>query len=179
MKVSREQVAENREAILRAAGRLFRDRGFEAVGVAEIMSAAGLTHGGFYGHFKSKDDLIAQTLSHLLEKAKRDVDFATFVETYLSADHRDKAATGCPTAALAAAIPKQSQSARAAMTQAQSAVIERLSKKVEGRGAAARRRAAIGSWSTMVGAMILSRSVDDPELADEILEEARAWISAK
>ena len=66
MKVSREQVAENRRMILDAAGRLFRERGFEAVTVAEIMQAAGLTHGGFYGYFTSKDDLIAQALAEAL-----------------------------------------------------------------------------------------------------------------
>ena len=66
MKVSREQVAENRRRILDAASRLFRGNGFEAVTVAEVMKAAGLTHGGFYGYFKSKDDLIAETLAHAL-----------------------------------------------------------------------------------------------------------------
>ena len=66
MKVTREQVVENRRKILEAAGRLFREKGFEAVSVAEVMNAAGLTHGGFYGHFQSKDDLIAQTLEHVL-----------------------------------------------------------------------------------------------------------------
>ncbi|TKB51841.1 MAG: helix-turn-helix transcriptional regulator, partial [Mesorhizobium sp.] len=66
MKVSREQMAENRRRILEVASRLFRDKGFDAVSVAEVMKAAGLTHGGFYGHFNSKDDLIAQTLAHVL-----------------------------------------------------------------------------------------------------------------
>jgi TetR/AcrR family transcriptional repressor of nem operon len=66
MKVSREQMGENRRRILDAAGRLFRDRGFEAVTVAEVMREAGLTHGGFYGHFRSKDDLIAAALAELV-----------------------------------------------------------------------------------------------------------------
>lgn len=179
MKVSREQVAENREAILKAAGQLFREKGFDAVGVAEVMNAAGFTHGGFYGHFRSKDDLIAQTLAYLLEKASRDFDFKPFVDRYLSADHRDNAATGCPTAALAAATRQQSAATREAMTLAQRGHIDRLSRKVEGSRAAARRRAAIGTWSAMVGAMILARSVDDPDFADEILKETRAWIAAR
>ena len=67
MKVSREQMAENRLAILQAAGQLFRKNGFEGVSVVEVMNAAGFTHGGFYGHFSSKDDLIAETLAHLLD----------------------------------------------------------------------------------------------------------------
>lgn len=178
MKVSREQVAENREAILKAAGRLFRQRGFEAVSVAEITKAAGLTHGAFYGHFNSKDDLIAQTLGYLLERANRETDFRSFATRYLSADHRDNPATGCPTAALAASTRQQTEAAREAMTSAQRSFIEMLSKKVDGKSAAARRRAAIAKWSAMVGAITVSRAIDDPELADEILDQTRAWIMA-
>lgn len=179
MKVSREQVAENREAILKAAGQLFREKGFDTVSVAEVMNAAGLTHGGFYGHFSSKDDLIAQTLAYLLERASRDFDLKPFVARYLSAEHRDNAATGCPTAALAADTRQQSAAAREAMASAQRGHIDRLSGKMEGKRAAARRRAAIGSWSAMVGAVILARSVDDPDFADEILKETGAWIAAR
>ena len=71
MKVSREQVTENRRTILEAASRLFRERGFEAVTVAEIMKAAGLTHGGFYGYFKSKDELIAAALAEAMTRARQ------------------------------------------------------------------------------------------------------------
>ncbi len=177
MKVSREQKAENREAILKAAGELFRSKGFDAVGVAEVMNAAGLTHGGFYGHFASKDDLIAETLAYLLTQASRDFEFKPFVDRYLSADHRDKAASGCPTAALAAATRTQSAATRSAMTTAMRGHFDRLSRKVEGRNASARRRAGIASWSAMLGAVILARAVYDPELADEILNETRAWIA--
>ncbi len=103
MKVSREQVAENRRKILDAASRLFRARGFEAVTVAEVMKAAGLTHGGFYGHFKSKDDLIAQTLAHVLAAgAEGERNLASYAAQYLTPDHRDDLAGGCPTAALGA-----------------------------------------------------------------------------
>jgi len=179
MKVSREQVAENRQAILAAAGQLFREKGFDAVGVAEVMNAAGLTHGGFYGHFESKDDLIAQTVAHLLERASKDGDFKSFVERYLTAKHRDNAGSGCPTAALAAATRQQSVKTREVMTSALRGHIDTLSKKVDGGRAAARRRAAIGSWSAMVGAMILARAVDDPDFADEILDETRTWIAAR
>src|SRR5262245_19371914 len=69
MKVTREQVAENRQKILEAASRLFRDRGYDGVTVAEVMGAAGLTHGGFYGHFASKDELIAETLAVALARS--------------------------------------------------------------------------------------------------------------
>ncbi len=179
MKVSREKMAENREAILKAAGQLFREKGFDAVGVAEVMSAAGFTHGGFYGHFKSKDDLIAQTFAYLLRLPNPDFDFRSFADRYLSANHRDNPATGCPTAALAAMIPQQAPETRKTMTAALRGHIDIFSAKLEGKRLAARRRAAIGTWSAMVGAMILSRAVDDPELADDILKETRTWIAAK
>src|SRR5438874_7022730 len=118
MKVSREQMAENRHRILDAASRLFRAKGFDAVSVAEVMKAAGLTHGGFYGHFSSKDDLVAQTLAHVLAvDAGAEGDLRSFTETYLSPRHRDNAADGCPTAGLAADIRHQTAAARAAMTE--------------------------------------------------------------
>ena len=69
MKVSREQAAQNRERIVEAAARLFRERGFEGIGVADLMKEAGLTHGGFYGHFSSKDDLIAEASEHALAES--------------------------------------------------------------------------------------------------------------
>ncbi|MBS1181573.1 MAG: transcriptional regulator [Proteobacteria bacterium] len=80
MKVSREQMAENRVRILDATSRLFREKGFEAVTVADVMKAAGLTHGGFYGHFASKDDLVAQSLAHSLKASTgKAVDLPAFI----------------------------------------------------------------------------------------------------
>ena len=179
MKVSREKMAENRRRILDAASRLFRDRGFDAVSVAEVMRAAGLTHGGFYGHFDSKDDLIAQALAHAHAGiAAGDSDLRAYVGAYLSPGHRDHAADGCPTAALAAAVRHQTPAARAAMSESLRAQIDRIAERLPQRTADARRRAAIGSWAAMVGAMILARAVDDPDLSDEVLQQTRAWIDA-
>src|ERR1700751_4314182 len=98
MKVSREQVAANRQTILEAAGRLFRARGFDAVTVAEIMQAAGLTHGGFYGYFKSKDELIAAALGAAMTQTTTGPlsDLTTYAADYLSPRHRDDLADGCP-----------------------------------------------------------------------------------
>lgn len=178
MKVSREQMAENRGRILAEAARLFRDKGFEAVSVAEVMKAAGLTHGGFYGHFASKDDLIAQTVAHALtgeETAPRSFD--AFLSDYLSPAHRDAPATGCPTAALAADARRQTPEARAAMAAGIRAQIARISASLESDDVPAARRAAIGSWSAAVGAMILARAVEDTTLSDEILDQTRNWIS--
>lgn len=179
MRVSREQMAENRRRILEAAGRLFREKGFEAVGVAEVMSAAGLTHGGFYGHFKSKDDLIARTLEQALDAdSGKGLGLRAFINDYLSPRHRDDAGGGCATAALVAESARQTPAARAAMTARLRAQIERMSGELSGPDAAAKREAAIGVWAAMVGAVILARASDDPALSDEVLERTRAWIDA-
>lgn len=185
MRVSRERLAENRRRILEAAGRLFRAKGFEAVTVAEVMQAAGLTHGGFYGHFRSKDDLIAQTLAHTLlagenrRRSPAEIDLARYAASYLSPRHRDDLAGGCPTAGLGAETIRQSPEARAAMTAGLRRQIELLSESAPDADPAERRRAAIGSWAAMVGAVILARLSDDPRLSDEVLEQTRAWIDDK
>lgn len=179
MKVSREQMAENRERILAAASRLFREKGFEAVTVADVMKAAGLTHGGFYGHFESKDDLVAQALAHALKASiRKTLDPSAFIASYLSPEHRDNPGNGCPTAGLAAETRHQSPAAQMVMTAGLRAQIDGLSRTLPGASEADRRRNAIGNWSAMVGAMILARAVDDPALSNEVLDETRAWIDA-
>lgn len=180
MKVSRGQVAENRRTILEAAGRLFRERGYEAVTVAEIMRVAGLTHGGFYGYFRSKDELIADALAEALTRSTGPSgDLADFAAGYLSRAHRDDLASGCPTAALAAETIRQTGGARAEMTAGLKRQIERLSQVAPGDTAQQQRQAAIGHWATMVGAMILARVSDDPALSGEVLDQTRAWLEAQ
>ncbi|UXS02244.1 TetR/AcrR family transcriptional regulator [Agrobacterium tumefaciens] len=179
MKVSREQMVENRRQILDVASRLFREKGFDAVSVSEIMKAAGFTHGGFYGHFSSKDDLVAHTITHALEGQRSGgAGLRKFVDTYLAPAHRDNAAEGCPTAGLVADVRHQTPAAQKAMTDGLRVQIERISKAMPHMEAADARRAAIGSWAAMVGAVILARAVDDPDLSDEILGQTRAWIDA-
>ncbi len=180
MKVSREQVAENRRTILEAAGRLFREHGFEAVTVAEIMQAAGLTHGGFYGYFASKDELIAGALADVLAKRPEPSgNLAAYAAGYLSPTHRDNRAGGCPTAALAGETIRLPGRARTEMTTGLKRQIERLSRIAAGETAAQRRQAAIGSWAAMVGAMVMARVSDDPALSAEILDQTRAWLAAQ
>lgn len=97
MKVSREQMVENRRRILQEASRLFRDRGFAAVTVADVMRAAGQTHGGFYGHFRSKDDLIAATVADALADESSGVtDIDAWTDKYLSAWHRENRTRDAP-----------------------------------------------------------------------------------
>lgn len=176
MKVSREQMAQNRNRILDEASRLFRAKGFESVGIAEVMSAAGLTHGGFYGHFKSKDDLIAKTLAHDFSTPPSELlDLPAYLDSYLSTAHCRDVAAGCPISALAAEVRRQPPEARAAMTEGIRSQITRLAEARIGDSPAGRQRA-IASWAAMIGAMVLARASDDPALSDEIVAETRAWL---
>jgi len=181
MRVSRERVMGNRLTILDIAGQLFRERGFEAVTVADIMKAAGLTHGGFYGYFKSKDDLIAEALGQALTKTTTGPlgDLTTYAAGYLSRAHRDDLAGGCPTAALAAETIRQDAVVRTAMTMGLKQQIERFSRVAAGENGTEKRREAIGSWAAMVGAIVLARASDDPALSNELLAQTRAWLGAK
>jgi TetR/AcrR family transcriptional regulator, transcriptional repressor for nem operon len=180
MRVSREQMTENRRTILDAASRLFRERGFDSVTVAEVMQAAGLTHGGFYGYFKSKDELIAGALADvLMSRPEPSGDLAAFAAGYLSQTHRDNRAGGCPTAALAAEAARLTGDARTGMTTGLKRQIERLSRIAPGKDPLQKRQVAIGSWAAMVGAMILARVSDDPALSSEVLDQTKAWLAAQ
>ena len=177
MKVSREQVLENKRIILEAAGRLFRERGFDAVTVTDVMKSAGLTHGGFYGYFKSKDDLIVQSLAEVLgDAAKPPADLRAVVEQYLVPEHRDNFAGGCPMAALASECARQVSDVRTEMTAGLKRQFDYLSRIAPGADDAQRRRNAIGNWGAMVGAMILARMSNDSDLSDEILGQTKAWL---
>lgn len=179
MKASREQVLENKRAILAAAAQLFRQRGFESVTVADVMKSVGLTHGGFYGYFKSKDDLIAQALACMLgHDAAPPANLAVYAERYLSPGRRANAADGCSVAALASEALRQTSGARSAMTAWLKRQIDRLSRISPGADETQKRRNAIGTWASMVGAMILARMSNTSELSDEVLRETRAWLAA-
>jgi TetR/AcrR family transcriptional repressor of nem operon len=181
MKVSRAEVIRNRERILTSAARLFRERGFDGINVSQIMGAAGLTHGAFYGYFRSKEDLIAQMLAKVLmpePDGSSDIprDFHDYASLYLSAEHRDDPANGCPYAALGSEIARAPKAVRKVVTKAVSARIQKLSASASGQTAKKKRRSAIAGWSAMIGAVLLSRIVDDLKLSDEILTETRAAL---
>lgn len=180
MKISKEQVAENRQAVLDAAATLFRERGFEGVTVAEIMKAAGLTHGAFYGHFASKDDLIAQTCAHALAPFRAEdaplVGIMDFADYYLSGEHRDHPGQGCIFSSLGTEAVRSSEATRHTLTESIQHRIDNFSQTAAGKTATERRQAAVGSWAAMVGAVMMSRLVDDKELSDQILADTRAWL---
>ena len=179
VKVSREQAAKNRTRIVETASALFRERGFDAVGVAEVMKAAGLTHGGFYGHFASKDDLLVEGLKAALAGSASEwtcpaddtrTPLRTILRRYLTLRHRDARCDGCTYAALAADVARRDDpSLRRALTQSLGPVLEGLAKAMPAGTAEGRRTQALATFAGMVGALILARSVDDADLSAEIL----------
>ncbi|MBR0837017.1 TetR family transcriptional regulator [Bradyrhizobium manausense] len=171
---------ETRRHILDVASAQFRESGIAAVGLAGIMSGAGLTNGAFYSHFASKEDLVREVLTDALtrreERHKANLENGVALETtirdYLSARHRDRAGTGCPTAALAAEIARHPKATREAFTDKIADIIVLMAKQIGHGSAQERRRKAITIYSTMVGALQLARAVSDRQLSDEILQNA-------
>jgi TetR/AcrR family transcriptional regulator, transcriptional repressor for nem operon len=188
MKVSREQAAANRERIIEAAAQLFRERGFEGIGVADLMKEAGLTHGGFYGHFASKEELIAEASARALmrslalwgtlaERAPDDA-LAAIAGAYLASRHRDAPGAGCLLAALGPEVSRQGPGVRRVVTSYVGSAVELLAKLVPAKSKTARRQRAISTYATLVGAMVMARAVDDRVLSREILDAALASVTA-
>jgi TetR/AcrR family transcriptional repressor of nem operon len=180
VKVSKEQVAEHRTRIMAAAARLFRMRGFDDVTVAEVTKEAGLTHGAFYGHFTSKEALIAEAIGQALPLAPGDPGLrrsaAEFADGYLSIRHRDNRASSCLFSSLGTEAARGSAGLRHSMTESVRRRIDHLSAGMEGATPEEKRRGAIAAWSAMVGAMVLARIVDDEKLSKEILAETRGSL---
>jgi TetR/AcrR family transcriptional regulator, transcriptional repressor for nem operon len=179
MRKSREEAAETRKRIVRAAAREFREKGIVASGLADLMKAAGLTHGGFYKHFASKDQLVAEAtvaaMDSILEELSAHPTVNSVVAEYLSTRHRDNPASGCPLAALGDELARSDKKARAAATAGFVRLVEILARKA--RTADARRQALVAAV-TMIGAVTMSRVVSDPKLSAEILGAAKKNLVA-
>jgi TetR/AcrR family transcriptional repressor of nem operon len=188
MKVSREQAARNRERIVEAAAQRFRERGFEGIGVADLMKNAGLTHGGFYGHFASKEDLIAEASARALARSlalwnklaasARSDPLSAIACAYLATRHRDNPGTGCLLAALGPDVSRHGPAVRRAVTDHVRSAFDFLATLAAGKSKAARRQKAISTHATLVGAMVLARAVDDRALSREILDAGLASVKA-
>jgi TetR/AcrR family transcriptional repressor of nem operon len=172
MRKSREAAAETRKRIVKAAACEFREKGIVATGLADLMKAAGLTHGGFYKHFESKDQLVAEAttaaMDALLEGMAAHPTVGAAVASYLSTRHRDNPASGCPLAAIGGELSRSDREAREAATAGFVRLVDILAGKA---GTAEARRRALVAASTMIGAVTMSRVVSDPELSAEILSE--------
>jgi TetR/AcrR family transcriptional repressor of nem operon len=188
MKVTKAKAQANRARVVETASTLFRERGYDGVGVADLMAAAGFTHGGFYKQFRSKADLMAESAACGIAQTaalSAGADTRTFVRHYLSREHRDARAAGCTMAALGADAARQPDTVRATFA----AGIERLLSALEPEGVpadaastadASRQRAdVLDMLAHAVGAIVMSRACpDDSPLADEILAVCRDRILA-
>jgi TetR/AcrR family transcriptional regulator, transcriptional repressor for nem operon len=167
-----------RQRIIDVAARQFRQEGVAAVGLAGIMSDAGLTNGAFYTHFGSKEDLVQAVLSKALAKreatlrnaAESESGLEASIRDYLSPRHRDNPGGGCPTAALVAEIARGPRATRDAFTGKVSQFIGLIAGQLRAGSVSQRRRHAIAIYGIMVGALQLARAVNDSRLSDEILE---------
>lgn len=183
MKVTKAQVQENRQRIVETASVLFRERGYDGVGVADLMAAAGFTHGGFYKHFGSKADLMAEAAAcSFAQSAEKtaDVDIADFVQQYLSRQHRDAPGEGCTMAALCADAARQPESLKETFLAGIENQLATLADKDDALSESAQREARasrIATIAQIMGAVVLSRACpDDSPLADEILQVCRSRI---
>lgn len=182
MRVSRVQAAENRETVINVASRLFRERGFDGIGLKDLMEAAGLTQGAFYKQFASKEDLAVQASRRAMESASGRWEAATaknpddplgaVIAFYLSADHRNEKLDGCPIAALGSDVARQGDDVKAAFEVGIKQHLEMLSQMIAGPDGEQPDSKAMAILSTMVGAVTLSRVVTDPDLAQAFLDAA-------
>jgi TetR/AcrR family transcriptional regulator, transcriptional repressor for nem operon len=175
--------------VLGEAAAAIRTKGAERVSVAEVMAAAGLTHGGFYAHFESKDDMIAQAITHMFDGAyahflsategrEPAVAIASYVDFYLSPLHRLERANGCPIAILSGDLPNLPTRARERFTEATERVVGGLAKLAKKLGAKDAQALAWSAIAEMAGALALSRTVSD-ERAGAILRNSRANVKAR
>ncbi|VVD95600.1 TetR/AcrR family transcriptional regulator [Pandoraea cepalis] len=194
MGISREQAAENREAIVAAAERLFREHGVDAVGLTALMKAAGFTQGGFYNHFKSKDALVAAVMSRAVAAsngllaggdaaAEAVLSPTARVERYLSTAHRDDVACGCPMAGFAGDAPRIGDEAQACYAKGLADMIDRMTAVgiEQGLSQAQASRSAMARFAQMVGTLVLSRAVvsADPALSEALLAAGRDALNGR
>jgi AcrR family transcriptional regulator len=177
MRYGKDQKQATRERILEAAGRRFKQDGIDGAGVAALMADAGLTNGAFYAHFDSKEDLVAHVLADQLHAQRQSVDaespdregLEAFIRSYLSAEHRDQAADGCPSAALLDEIARRPAATRQVFTDELMGVIDDIAARLDPTDVAAARVDALTIFGLMVGTLQLARTLTDEDLSDQLL----------
>lgn len=182
MRVSKEQVAKNRERILAAASHLVRECGISSVGVDALAEAAGMTHGSLYSQFGSKERLIEEAMAYAITAKGREVpeEFAVsdYVSEYLSAAHRDAPGSGCPFAALCSEMVHQGKGVRERFTEGVRGMIRLLSGRMDSRlKPRQREEKALATVASLVGAIVLARAVNDPQLSDDLLRATKKRLS--
>jgi TetR/AcrR family transcriptional repressor of nem operon len=187
MRYPANQKVETRERIVATAARSFRKRGLDGQGIARLMKELGLTHGGFYRHFKSKEDLFVEAITRALEQAAdravalakaapQGQELKAVIERYLSIEHAENVGSGCVIAALAPEIGRQSVSVRARIEEARNACQNRLLPFVPGTNVAEKRRRLRVLFPAMAGVLMTARAMTDPTRRNEILASARQFF---
>lgn len=186
MRKSRDETAATRERILARAAEMVRARGVEGLGVADLMREVGLTHGGFYRHFGSKDELVAEAFARAFAESRQGFErrvaadpahaLERIVDGYLSDRHRRDPGHGCAIAALGSEAPRHDGEIGTAFARGARGFVERLLPYVRGVDETARRNEARAIAAAMLGALTLARAVDDPAEAQAILDAAREKI---
>ena len=190
MRYSDSHKEETRKKVLRAAAAAVRAKGPDGVGVAEIMAEAGLTHGGFYAHFKSKEALVAAAIEEAFGQSRRrfarmteamtsSEALAAFVDAYVSTEHRNNPQRGCPISTLTNDLPRQGPMVRAAFDAGVAGLIARLEAWLPEQDPAGRRSLASSLLAEMAGAVMLARAVSDPILSDRLLADSRSSVKAR
>lgn len=187
---SRANKEQSHARIVQTASTRFREAGVEGVGVADLMKDAGLTHGGFYRHFASRDELVAEAVECALSdggraveavaasKASRQTVAGALVDAYLSTAHRDGLATSCAVTTLAGDVARSNERARSAYTRQVETYLDLLANLAAEEKSKAKRAKAIAALSSLVGAVSLSRAVNDEKLSREILKAAADELKA-
>jgi TetR/AcrR family transcriptional repressor of nem operon len=182
---SRIEKAESHERILDAAAARIRAAGLAAINVAELMRTAGLTHGGFYRHFASREDMLGKALERAFVDGRARASASRpegaprlrgFVRGYLSKTHRDAPEHGCAIAALAGDIVRADEAAKALLAEHLKASVDAIAPTLDEDDPGRARRQALAIMSTLVGALTLARAVDDPQLSDALLASAREAV---
>jgi len=184
MRYSKDHKAETHERIVKRAAVRLKERGAAGLGVAELMREAGLTHGGFYAHFASRDALIGEAFAHAMEqtaqrwRARADTapegqGLAAIVDAYLTTEHRDNVGRGCALPALGAEVVRASPKTRKAFAARIEDMVEVLAAEMPAAAPRAARREAIAALATMMGALMLARMAGAGEFSEEILSAGR------
>jgi TetR/AcrR family transcriptional regulator, transcriptional repressor for nem operon len=188
MRKSKQEAAATRERIVATAAAEFRQNGIGATGLSDLMAAAGLTHGGFYRHFASKDQLVAEACAEAVQSVAEMFEGAlsrpgkgnglqAVAARYLSARHRGAPANGCPFAALGSELVRADEATRAAATEGLLGIADLLASAYAGARPDAAKRRALVALSTMVGALTLARLVTEPKLSDQLLRDVARHVS--
>jgi AcrR family transcriptional regulator len=180
MRYAKDQKQATRQRILEAAGRRFKQNGIDGAGVAAVMSDAGLTNGAFYGHFTSKEDLVANVLADQLHAQRHSFDahapdragLDAFIRAYLSPQHRDQCAEGCPSAALLDEIARRPAATRQVFTDELMRTIDDIAARLDPTDAEAARTDALTLFGLMLGTLQLARALTDRDLSDQLLAQA-------